>query len=277
VTTASDKRDDLSTQKQAYIALRKMRTRLEEIERQKTEPIAIIGMGCRFPGDANNPDQFWSNLINGVDAISKVPPERWDADAFYDPEIDVPGKMVTRWGGFIKDIDKFDGQFFGISPREAVSMDPQQRFLLEVSWEALENAGQAPDRLLGSSTGVFVGICTDDYPVLQFKAGDIKDLDVYFGTGYSHSVAAGRISYTFGLQGPSIPLNTACSSSLVSINLACQSLRDHQTNMALAGGVNLILLPDHSISLSKARILAQDGRCKTFDAAADGFVRAEGH
>ena len=221
-------------------------------------------------------ESYWQLLSKGVDAIQEIPADRWNVDDYYDPTVDAPGKMATRWGGFVEGIDQFDPEFFNISPREAVSMDPQQRLLLEVAWEALERAGQAPDRLNESATGVFVGLSTNDYAQIQLMHGDAADIDVYFGTGGAHSVVAGRLSYILGLRGPSLAIDTACSSSLVAIHLACQSLRAQECRMALAGGVNTILLPELTIALSKARMMAGDGRCKTFDAAADGFVRSEG-
>lgn len=242
--------------------------------RQMSEPIAIIGMGCRFPGGCNDPETFWRFLRKGGDAIIEVPPDRWNADAMYDPNPDAPGKMYTRWGGFLDNVDRFDAAFFGISPREARGMDPQQRLVMEVSWEALENAGQAPDKLAGSQTGVFIGISGSDYGRLLFE--DSARLDLYSGTGSSTSIAAHRVSYFLGLRGPSIAVDTACSSSLVSVHLACQSLRNGECNLALAGGVNLILSPEMTIIFSKARLMAPDGRCKTFDATADGYVRSEG-
>ena len=240
------------------------------------EPIAIVGLGCRMPGGANSPDAFWELLRDGVDGISEVPPERWNARALYDPDPSTPGKMNTRWGGFLRDIDRFEPQFFGISPREAVFMDPQQRIVLEVSWEALEHAGIRPDQLAGSRSGVFVGISTYDYGQMLMRAEDRTRLDAHIGTGISPSVTAGRLSYVLGLQGPAMSIDTACSSSLVAVHLACQSLRSGECRMALAGGVNLVLLPESNIILSKARMLSPDGRCKTFDARADGYVRSDG-
>ena len=238
-----------------------------------SEPIAIVGMGCRFPG-AESPEAFWQLLHDGVDAIREVPSDRWDVDAVYDPEPGTPGKMSTRWGGFLDQVDQFDPRFFGISPREASRMDPQQRLLLEVAWEALENAGQAPDRLAGSSTGVFVGVSSYDYSHLQFS--DPERIDAYAGTGNAHSIVANRLSYLLDLRGPSIAVDTACSSSLVAVHLACQSLRSGESDLALAGGVNLILSPELTVTFSQARMMASDGRCKTFDARADGYVRGEG-
>ena len=217
--------DRLSLLKHAFLELKEMQSKLEAVERSKTEPIAITGMGCRFPGGANDPGAFWRLLHDGVDAITEVPSDRWDLDTFYNPNPEIRGKMYTRWGGFLEEVDKFDAQFFGISPREALSMDPQQRLLLEVSWEALEHAGQAPDRLAGSQTGVFMGICTNDYAQLHMTSGDPTYIDVYSGTGSAFSVAIGRLSYLLGLQGPNMAVDTACSSSLVAVHLACQSLR----------------------------------------------------
>ncbi|MFN6462917.1 MAG: SDR family NAD(P)-dependent oxidoreductase [Nostoc sp. DedVER02] len=248
----------------------------DAINRVSTEDIAIIGMGCRFPGGANNPQQFWEILQKGIDAITEIPSQRWNLDNYFDSEPETPGKMYTRHGGFIADIDQFDAQFFGISPREAISLDPQQRILLEVSWEALENAAVAPQNLVGSQTGVFIGLISNEYMQLQIQHKNPETIDAYYGTGGIGSAAAGRISHSLGLRGPSLVVDTACSSSLVSIHLAVQSLRRGECNLALAGGVNLILLPETNIFLSKSKAVAADGRCKTFDASANGFVRGEG-
>ncbi|WGV24576.1 type I polyketide synthase [Halotia branconii] len=245
------------------------------VSQQQTDnhAIAIVGIGCRYPG-ANNPETFWELLRNGVDAISEVPQQRWDVNAFYDPNRATPGKMNTRWGGFISQVDQFDAPFFGISPREAESLDPQQRLLLEVSWEALENAGKAPSKLARSNTGVFVGISNFDYSHLLAK--QVSELDAYSGTGNAFSVAANRISYLLDLHGPCWAVDTACSSSLVAVHQACQSLRQGECEMALAAGVNLILTPQLTVTFSQAGMMASDGRCKTFDADADGYVRGEG-
>ncbi len=237
--------------------------------------IAVIGMGLRVPGGAQSPAEFWQFLLAGGDGIRPVPPARWDIDALYDPDPETPGKMASRWGGFVDGVDEFDPQFFGITPREAATMDPQQRMLLEVSWQAFEHAGYAPDRLAGSRTGVFVGACNGDYYQMLLATGD-ENMEMYTSTGNAHSVISGRVSYLFGLQGPSLTVDTACSSSLVALHLACRSLRQGECRMALAGGVNAILSPDTTIALSKAKMMAPDGRCKAFDAAADGFVRSEG-
>ena len=241
--------------------------------RGAAEPIAIVGLGCRFPG-APDPDAFWRLLRAGGDAIREVPADRWDARAFYDPDPATPGTTTTRFGGFLPGIDEFEPSFFCISPREASHMDPQQRLLLEVTWEALENAGIAPQSLYGTATGVFVGISTSDYAGLQFS--DPARVGAYAGTGSAHSIAANRLSYLLDLRGPSMAVDTACSSSLVAVHLACQSLLTGECRVALAAGVNVILTPQLTIAFSKAGMMAADGRCKTFDAAADGYVRGEG-
>ena len=246
---------------------------IQPLSKFTNEPIAIIGLSCRFP-QASNPQAFWELLRNGVDAITEVPPDRWDVDAFHSTDPATPGKITSRWGGFLDGVDLFDPHFFGISPREAARMDPQQRLLLEVSWEALENAFIPPPSLAGSRTGVFIGISSYDYSRLQFD--DPNKIDAYAGTGNAHSIAANRLSYLFDLRGPSMAVDTACSSSLVAAHLACQSLRSGESDVALVGGVNLILTPELTITFSQARMLSPDGRCKTFDASADGYVRGEG-
>ncbi len=262
--------------KETLLALTKVRSRLEALERQQTEPIAIIGIGCRFPGGVTDPESFWDLLFNGVDAISEVPADRWDIDAYYGPDPGTPGKMYTRYGGFIHDVDQFDPTFFGISPREANSMDPQQRLLLEVAWEALENAGQAPDQLGESPTGVYIGVTMNDYVQVQSNLNSPDLTGTYRITGNLFNSIAGRISYTLGLHGPAMAIDTACSSSLVTIHQAVQSLRSGETDMVLAGGVNLILSPEITLSACQANMLAPDGRCKTFDSRADGFIRSDG-
>jgi acyl transferase domain-containing protein/acyl carrier protein len=243
---------------------------------QAQEPIAVVGMGCRFPGGADDPEAFWRLLCDGFDAVGEVPPDRWDADAWYDPDPEAAGRTCSRWGAFLGPVDRFDAAFFGISPREAQAMDPQQRLLLEVAWEALEDAGLAPDRLAGQPAGVYVGASVSDYLRLLDAAADAAQVDGYTATGNSLSVMAGRLSYFLGLQGPSLVVDTACSSSLVAVHLACQSLRLGECRLAMAGGVNVMLSPLVAVSYSRARMLSPEGRCKTFDAAADGFVRGEG-
>jgi thioester reductase-like protein len=239
------------------------------------EPVAIVGMGCRFPGGANTPEEFWELLRNGVDATTEFPLERADARPFYDEDPDVPGKAYTTRGAFLGRVDRFEPEVFGISPREALGMDPQHRIILETTWEALERAGYAPDSLDGSQTGVFLGISTTDYVRLRQQAGDITDVDAYQLVG-EPSFLAGRISYTLGLRGPSQVLDTACSSSLVALHEACQALRLRHCDMALAGGVNLLLAPYGFVLMSKFRALSPEGRCKSFSAGADGYARGEG-
>lgn len=263
----------LSSMQRAILTIQKMRTKIESLERARVEPIAIIGMGCRFPGGASTPEAFFRILVEGVDAVTEVPPERW-AIAAEEHSTD-PEARAVRFGAFLRDVDLFDAGFFGISPREASKMDPQQRLLLEVTWEALERAGQLPERLVNSRTGVFLGVMTNDYAELSALAG-IETEDVYTTTGNGHCFPAGRLSYTFGFQGPSVAVDTACSSSLVALHLACQSLRAGECNMAVAGGVNLMLVPSTTRKFAKTSALSPDGRCKTFDATANGFVRGEG-
>ncbi|HUH71889.1 MAG TPA: polyketide synthase, partial [Mycobacterium sp.] len=238
------------------------------------EPVAVVGIGCRFPGDVTGPDSFWELLVQGRNAISGTPADRWDAEAFYSPDPLTPGHMTTKWGGFVPDIAGFDAEFFGITPREAASMDPQQRMLLEVAWEALEHAGIPTDSLSGTRTGVMMGVYFNEYQSMLASSPD--KVDAYTGTGSSHSITAGRISYLLGLRGPAVAVDTACSSSLAAIHLACQSLRLRESDLALAGGVSVTLLPETQIAISAWGLLSPQGRCATFDAAADGFVRGEG-
>ena len=269
--------EKLSPVKQAFLALEEAEAKLAAIERERTEPIAIIGIGCRFPGSADTPQAFWNNLCEGRDSVTEVPRDRWDIDSYYDPDPEAPGKMSTRSGAFIENVDRFDAELFGITPREARSMDPQQRVLLEVVWQALEDAGHASlQKLEGSSTGVFVGITTDDYAHLMMEAQGLEGIDTYFASGTARSIVSGRISYQLGLVGPAVSLDTACSSSLLAVHQACRSLLDQECRMAIAAGVNMILSPANTVALSNYQMMAPDGRCKVFDAAADGFVRGEG-
>ncbi|ADO72990.1 Putative type I polyketide synthase [Stigmatella aurantiaca DW4/3-1] len=249
-----------------------IRTRLPELPVLAAEPIAIVGMGCRFPGGADSPAELWNLLSNGVDAITEIPSDRWDRDAWYDPDPDAPDKTPIRHGGFIDDVAEFDAGFFRISPREARCMDPQHRLLLEVTWQALEDAGQDPQRLMGTNTGVFIGFMNNDYPSLA----ELAEFEGHLATGNGISNAVGRLSFVLGIHGPSVALDTACSSSLVAIHSAVESLRKRECNLALAGGVSLILSPGLTVLMSKLGGLALDGHCKTFDAAADGYVRSEG-
>lgn len=239
------------------------------------EPIAIIGMGLRFPGGADNPESFWQLLSEGREAISEIPPDRWDIDQYYHPEPDTPGKMYTRYGAFLESVDTFDGPFFGLSPREIANMDPQHRLILEVGWEALECANQLPEKLFGSATGVFIGLTTFDYSLRMVKER-AEDVDTYFALGNGFNSAPGRLSYLLGLIGPSIAIDTACSSSLATLHIACQNLRSRECDLALSGGVNLILTPEPNINFSRTQMLSPDCRCHTFDASANGYVRGEG-
>lgn len=244
--------------------------------RSSREPIAIVGIGCRLPGQASDTGSFWDNLCAGRDSIVEVPPERWDQARFFDPDQDAPGKTYLQHGGFVEDIDRFDAAFFGISPREATRMDPQQRMLLEVAWEALEDGGEPPSSLAGTATAVFVGAMFPDYLSLQTTSENRDTLNAYNGVGGGFSILANRVSYSLDLRGPSMTVDTACSSSLVAIHLACQSLWSGESVVALAGGVNALLRPETTMILSHATMVSRTGRCHSFDARADGYVRAEG-
>ncbi len=239
-----------------------------------SEPVAVIGIGCRLPGNVSGPESLWELLVDGRDAVGDVPADRWDADAYYDPDPQTPGRMTTKWGGFVDDVAGFDADFFGITPREGAAMDPQHRLLLEIAWEALEHAGLPPDSLSGSRTAAIMGLSSWDYTIVNIERR--AEIDAYLSTGNPHSAAVGRISYLLGLSGPALAVDTACSSSLVAVHLACQSLRLRESDVALAGGVHLSLSPFSAIALSKWSALSPTGRCKTFDATADGFVRGEG-
>jgi acyl transferase domain-containing protein len=244
--------------------------------KEQSEPIAIIGMGCRLPGGVHDGESFWELLSAGRDAIREVPQDRWDVDAYYDPNPDAPGRMVTRWGGFIDNPDLFDPKFFGIAPAEATAIDPQHRLLLETAWEAIEDSGINPTALTGSKTGVFVGIYNTDFFGYLAARCSREQITPYFASGLSHAVAAGRISYLLGLRGPSMAVDTSCSSSLMAVHLACQSLRRAESDLALAGGANLILIPEVTIALSRSRMMSPEGRCKVFSDRANGYVRSEG-
>ncbi len=268
--------DHPSQSQRALQALQQMRARLEALEQARSEPIAVVGMACRFPGGADTPEAFWQLLVEGKDGITEIPSDRWDANAIYDHNTDAPAKMATRWGGFIAGVDQFDPAFFGISPREAAQMDPQQRLLLEVSWEALERAGETLERLAGSASGVFVGVHSHSSGYAWMQMQQPEGIGTYTSTETAHGIVANRLSYWLDLRGPSLAVDTACSASLVAVHLAVQSLRARECDLALAGGVNLLLSPEVTVALSRMRMMSADGRCKTFDAAADGFVRGEG-
>ena len=278
----TDERDGLErggadALRRALGAIRDLRARLAQAEQALREPVAIVGIGCRFPGGASGPAQFWELLHAGRDVIREVPADRWDIDAFYDPDPDVPGRMYSRHGGFLDESPQlFDARFFGISPREAESLDPQQRLLLETSWEALEHAGIAPSSLAGTDAGVFVGIGTTDYLQVVSENADRRVIDPYVGTGSGYCVASGRLSYFLGLHGPNIAVDSACSSSLVSVLMAVQALRSRSCSVALAGGVNSIVSPKTTVYMCNLRALSTIGRCATYDQSADGYVRGEG-
>ncbi|GLV53919.1 polyketide synthase [Dictyobacter sp. S3.2.2.5] len=251
--------------------------RLSLPHEQTREPLAIIGIGCHFPGGATSPQAFWDLLCAGVDATRDVPDDRWDVRKFYDPDQKKSGKMNTHHGGYLERIDQFDAHFFGISPREAMWLDPQQRLLLQVSWEALEDAGQIADQLAGSNTGVFIGGFTLDYQLMQnFGVFSRYELQAHSATGMMMTMLANRISYIFGLHGPSMAVDTACSGSLVAVHLACQSIWNGECTLAFAGGVNVMIAPTMTIAESKGGFLSPDGRSKAFDASANGYARGEG-
>ncbi|CCG40385.1 type I polyketide synthase [Magnetospirillum molischianum] len=263
--------------KKTFIALKKTQNQLREIEAARSEPIAVVGMACRLPGGANDPEALWQMLRRGDNTSAPIPAERWDSEAFYHPSPDAPGTTHALRANFIdRPIDQFDAPFFGISSKEAISLDPQQRLLLEVAWEAIEDAGLNPISLRGSRTGVYVGISSDDYTQAHRHSGRLDLIDGYALTGTCFAPASGRISYTLGFEGPSMAVDTACSSSLVAVHLACQGLRDGESDMALAAGINLILSPIFHIASSKLGTISPDGMCKTFDSSADGYGRGEG-
>ncbi|CAN5380262.1 hypothetical protein BH09GEM1_BH09GEM1_05630 [soil metagenome] len=241
-----------------------------------SEPIAIVGIGCRFPGDANDPDGFWRILRDKVDTIGDVPPDRWDIAAYHDPSGKRPGSITACRGAFVQGMDEFDPAFFGISPREATRIDPQHRMLLEVAWEAMEDAGKIPSELAGTPVGVFVGISWNDYSAIQLAPGNADSIDTHTGTGGAMSIAANRVSHAFDFRGPSVAVDTACSSALVAIHLACTALRNGECPIALAGGVNAMLIPAYFIALSRLNMLSPVGQCRAFDADGKGYVRGEG-
>jgi acyl transferase domain-containing protein/acyl carrier protein len=267
------------TLKKLYIELKKYKEKLQRLEVARHEPVAIIGTGCRFPGGADDPEAFWKLLEAGKDAVIDVPPGRWgrDIDARLDPDPAAPGKMYTTKGGFLTcPIDTFDASFFNISPKEARALDPQQRLLLEVAWEAMEDAALDIPALQGSGTGVFLGMSSDDYSQAHLHSGDPRLIDAYSLTGVTFSTAAGRLSYAFGFEGPCLTIDTACSSALAALHTAVRSLRAGESRIALVGAVNLMLIPEIHTCFSKLQAISPDGKCKTFDAAANGYARGEG-
>jgi acyl transferase domain-containing protein len=248
---------------------------MTDLQGRADESFAIVGYALRVPGAADA-DEFWEVLSQGRDAVSEVPSDRWDVDEFFDPDPEAPGKIVTRRAGFIDDVAGFDAPFFGLSKRETMLIDPQHRLLLETAWRAVEHSGTAPSALANTQTGVFIGLGTHDYLGLISEQLSYAEIEAYVAIGTSAAAGAGRISYGLGLQGPAVTVDTACSSSLVAVHQACQALRLQECNLALAGGVNVLLSAKTAMTFSHAHMLAPDGRCKTFDAAADGYVRGEG-
>lgn len=265
-----------STAKQALVAIQQLQNRVRELEHAGNEAIAVVGMACHFPGNINSPTEFWDALVDKKDGIIEIPQERWDVEEHFHPHMDVPGKMYTRYGGFIHNIDQFDAGFFGISPREAVLMDPQQRLLLQTVCESFDDGGFDLNHLYGSRTGVYVGISNFEYGAKGIWPLDKKRITAYSGTGGSLGVAAGRLSYVYGFTGPSMIIDTACSSSLVTTHLAIQALRNGECDIAVSAGVNLIIGPETFINFCQAHMLAPDGHCKTFSDDADGYARGEG-
>ncbi|MFE4588485.1 type I polyketide synthase [Streptomyces laurentii] len=262
------------TLKRAYLTMERLRRQVQEYEWARSEPIAIVGTGCRFPGGVTDPDSYWRMLAEGTDAVGEIPAGRWDHDAFYDEEAGAPGKIYTRAGAFLDDLEYFDHDFFGISQREAIAMDPAQRLSLTVCWEALEDAGLAPSSLAGSRTGVFMGAASWDYITAQLRHPD--EVSAYTSSGSAASFIPARIAYLLDLRGPNVAVDTACSSSLVAVHQACQSLRLGECDTALAGGVNVVLSPLLMISQSQFGSVSRQGRARTFSDDADGYVRGEG-
>ena len=272
--TMNDPTPSFSPNKQALLKIRELKQQLAEAnENAANDPIAVVSMACRFPNSADTPEKFWQSLIDQEDLVGDIPADRWDLDAFYDEDPEIPGKMYARRGVFLDNLASMDPEFFGISPREATWVDPQQRLLMEVGWEAIERAGWIPDEI-GDHTGVFVGWMHNDY---QNEASDsFLNLNPYIATGAAGSFLCGRLAWYLGLRGPSLAVDTACSSSLVALHLAIQSLGRRDCDRALVGGVNAICSPTTNILTCKLKALSPSGHSRAFDAAADGYLRGEG-
>jgi acyl transferase domain-containing protein len=262
-----------SADKQTLLALRQLRERVEELESASREPIAIVGMACRFPGSVSSPEDFWKLVQGKRDAITEIPRWRLDLDPIFEPFPARAGRTYSRWAGLLDQPDAFDAEFFGIAPREAGSMDPQQRLLLEVSWEALEDAGINPRSLAGANAGVFLGISASEYGQRAQHALPPEQLSAYTLQGTALNAGAGRLAYFYGFSGPAVAIDTACSSSLVAVDRACRSLRDGESGLAVVAGVNLIASAEAFIIASQWGMLSPRGVCAAFDDAADGFVR----
>ncbi len=263
--------------KKAYIALKKTKAELARLRHEQNEPIAVVGVGCEFPGGIRTPEDYWAFLERGGDGVADVPADRWSAGEYFDSDEEAPGKMYTQRAGFLeRDVYSFDVEFFGVTPKEVTAMDPQHRLFIEICWRAMEDAGLDVAQLKGSRTGVFAGISGMDYAAAHLHSGDMSLVDAYSVTGIAFSTLAGRVAYMYGLEGPALAVDTACSSSLVSLHLAVQSLRRGECDMALVGGVNLMLNPEIHVGFSKLKGISRDGRCKTFSEDADGHGRGEG-
>ncbi|MGI9429512.1 MAG: polyketide synthase, partial [Bythopirellula sp.] len=265
--------NELSANKLALLKIRELKQQLADAEQHRGEPIAVVSMACRFPRRASTPELFWQSLVDQTDEVSEIPSDRWDLEAFYNADPEIPGKMYARHGVFLDQLDLMDPEFFGISPREATWVDPQQRLLMEVGWEALERAGW-PAEKIGDHTGVFVGWMHNDY---QNEASDsFLNLNPYIATGAAGSFLPGRLAYYLGLHGPSLAVDTACSSSLVALHVACLNLQRGDCDRALVGGVNAIVSPTTNILTCKLKALSPRGHSRAFDASADGYLRGEG-